>query len=169
MKNSWYQDFMSTWTGSIKIYIIISFTNQQFFVKLSNNKLDMSSETTRYWQRNVTKKSPLLPPCLSVCLSICHSSTTERISHWSVLLQVYVIFLIFGTKIDNIMSNIEYHATRNNTRLWFDRVVKSGREMGLGFNQQPLKRQTMKKDNINVCLGKYEKGRWAEFAQDRFQ
>jgi len=36
--------------------------------------------------------------------------------------------------------------------------VKSGRELGRGFKEQPLKRQALKQHNIKVHLGEYEKG-----------
>jgi len=41
--------------------------------------------------------------------------------------------------------------------------------MGWGFKKQPHKRQALKQHNFKVRLRKYEKGRWAELAQDRFQ
>ena len=141
MTNSWYQYFIPTLTGSIKIHIPISMKNQQFFVKLLKNKLVMSSEITRYWQRKVTKNVSI-SFAMSVFLSICHSSRTERISHWSVLLQVYLIFLIFGP--------FGYHANRNNKWLSADKLVKSGRELGWGFKKQPLKRHALKQHNINL-------------------
>ena len=119
----------------------------------------MSSQTTHYWQRKVTKMSPLVPPCLSVCLSICHSSTTEWISHWSVLLEVYLTFLIFGPKMNNIMCNLGYDPTRNNTWLWSERVVKYGRELGWGFKSIHLKDRNWNSITLRCVWGNMRKGR----------